>query len=100
MKTIPLSEAKAKLSKLVDTVARRRSEQLLITRNGRASAILMNPEEFESWQATLDVMSDPELMAQVRRTLRKIESGTAKWYSFEDIFGPESGERRRAKKAR
>ena len=50
MKTLPLSEAKATLSRLVDQVASR-DEQIVITRNGK----LVSPDEIEGWKATLEI---------------------------------------------
>jgi len=43
MKIVPLSEVKAKLSQLVDEVATR-DEQIVITRNGRAAAVLLSQD--------------------------------------------------------
>ena len=40
MKTLSLSEAKAKLSSLVDEVSQR-DEEVVITRNGRPAAVLV-----------------------------------------------------------
>lgn len=74
MKTFPLSEAKAQLSKLVDAVAGR-DEQVTITRNGRPAAVMVSPDEFESWQATIEIMQDPELVASIRRGLRDLDAG-------------------------
>ena len=43
MKTLPLSEAKTKLSGLVEKV-RSRDEEIVITRNGRPVAVLVSPD--------------------------------------------------------
>lgn len=74
MKTIPLSEAKTQLSKLVDAVDSR-DERVTITRNGRPAAVLVSADEFESWQATHELTSDPEAMESIRRGLRDIVAG-------------------------
>ena len=84
MKTLPLSEAKAKLSRLVDEVSRR-DERVTITKNGKPAAILLSPEEFEGWQETVEILSDPRLMAQIRRNVRALK--TAKTYTLDEIFG-------------
>ena len=49
MKTVPLSEAKAKLSSLLDAVEGH-DEEVMITRNGRAVAVLVSPADFENWK--------------------------------------------------
>ena len=84
MKTLPLAEAKAKLSRLVDRVAAT-DEQILITRNGRPVAILVSPDEYESWTETRAIQSDRELMREIRRGLRELKKG-GKRYSFEQLF--------------
>lgn len=84
MKTIPLSEAKSRFSRIVDEVAER-DERVTITRNGRAAAIMVSPDEFASWQATIDILSDRKLMAQFERTGRAMRR--AKLYTIEQLFG-------------
>ena len=45
MRILPVAEAKAKLSQLVAEVANT-DEEITITRNGRAAAVLVSYEEF------------------------------------------------------
>ena len=85
MKTLPLSDAKARLSELVEEVASR-DEVITITRNGRPVAVLVSPDEFESWKETVAVRSDPELMEEIHRGLRALKRG-AKLYSLDELFG-------------
>lgn len=69
MKTLPLAEAKATLSRLVERVVAT-DEEILITRNGRPAAVLVSHDEYESWKETRAIQSDPELMAEIRRGLK------------------------------
>jgi prevent-host-death family protein len=85
VKTLPLSDAKARLSELVEEVTSR-DEVITITRNGRPVAVLVSPDEFESWKETVAVRSDPELMEEIRRGLRALKRG-AKLYSLDELFG-------------
>ena len=64
MKTLSLSEAKMKLSELVDKV-QRMDEEVVITRNGRPAAVLISPDEFESMRETLEIKADRELMKEI-----------------------------------
>ena len=66
MKTLPLSEVKAKLSELVDAVESR-DERVVITRKGRPAAVLVSQDDLDSWQETLEITSDRALMTQIRR---------------------------------
>jgi antitoxin YefM len=84
MKTLPLAEAKAQLSRLVDRVEKT-DEEVLITRNGRPVAILVSPDEYESWKETRAIQSDKELMKEIRRGLRELKKG-GKRYTIEQLF--------------
>lgn len=84
MKTLPVSDAKNRLSRIVDDVSER-DERVMITRNGHPAAVVISPEEFESWQATIDILSDPDLMAQLRRSRKAM--GRSKAYAIDDLFG-------------
>jgi prevent-host-death family protein len=85
MKTLPLAEAKAKLSRLVDRVEKT-DEEILITRNGRPVAVLVSPDEYESWKETRAIKSNPELMREIRRGLRDLKKGRGRIYTIEQLF--------------
>ena len=84
MKTLPLSEVKAKLSDMVDQVAQA-EEVVTITRRGRPVAVLVSADEYESWQETLAILSDPEFAARVRRGLKALPK-RAKTYSLDELL--------------
>jgi prevent-host-death family protein len=84
-KTLPISEVKARLPELVKSV-QEREEEVVVTRNGRAAAVLLNVDEYERLKATIDVLSDPDLMRQIRASQKYYTRG-AKGLSFEDVFG-------------
>jgi antitoxin YefM len=84
MKTLPLAEVKARLSSLVDHVART-DEEILITRNGRPAAVLVSPDDYEGWKETQAIRSDPEFMAEIRRGLRALKKG-AKIYTLDELI--------------
>ena len=77
MRILPLAEAKAKLSQLVADVTNT-DEEVTITKNGRATAVLVSYEEFESWQETLAVLSDRELVEEIRTGLRQLKQERGK----------------------
>ncbi|PWJ54607.1 prevent-host-death family protein [Quadrisphaera granulorum] len=65
MTTLPLAEVRAQLSKLVDSAVETH-ERIHITRNGRPAAVLLSAEDFESLLETLEILSDPEAMAEIK----------------------------------
>ena len=85
MRTVSLSEAKAKLSSLLDSVERY-DEEVVITRNGRAAAVLVSPDDLESWKETSTVRADTELVAEIRRGLAALKRGKAKLYTLDELF--------------
>jgi prevent-host-death family protein len=84
VKTLPLSEVKMKLSALVDFVATS-DEEIMITKNGRPAAILISPDEHESWKETLAVRSDTMLMDEIRNGLMQLKDKKAKLYTLEEL---------------
>jgi len=77
--TLPLSTVKARFSELVDRVAREQ-DRVTVTRKGRPAAVLVSPEDLASLEETLAVLSDPQLMDQVRESdddLSRSEQGVA-----------------------
>jgi prevent-host-death family protein len=84
MKVLPLSEVKMKLSQLVEEVSSL-DEEITITRNGKPVAIIVSPDEFDSWKETLAIRADAELMAEIRRGLEDIEQ-KRKLYTLEELF--------------
>lgn len=85
MKTLPLSEVKAKLNSLVDRVSER-DEEILITKNGRPAAYLLSPDEVESWKETLAVRADRDLMGEIRTGLRALRERRARLYTLEELI--------------
>jgi prevent-host-death family protein len=86
MQTLPLSEVKMKLSALVDSVSTS-DQEIVITKNGRPVAVLVSPDEFESWRETLAVKSDAELMAEIKKGLAALKKKKTKLYSLEELCG-------------
>jgi antitoxin YefM len=74
MKTLPLTEARKGLSKIVDEVSNGH-EHVVITKQGRPEAVVMSTDEFESWQETLEIMADRPAMAAIARAERDIKAG-------------------------
>ena len=73
-KTVPFTEARASLSELLDYV-QAEQEHVVITRNGKQVALLMSMDEFESWEETVEVLSDEETMAALKRSEEDVKAG-------------------------
>ncbi|MBI5025953.1 MAG: type II toxin-antitoxin system Phd/YefM family antitoxin [Nitrospirae bacterium] len=85
MKTLSLSEAKMKLSSLVEVV-NTTDEEIVITKNGSPAAILISPDEFESLKETIAIRSDASLMSEIKRGLRALKSRKSHRYTLDELF--------------
>jgi len=85
MKTLSVSEAKMKLSGLIDTV-NATDEEVMTTRNGRPAAVLVSPEEFASLKETVAVRSNSSLMKEIKKGLRALKARKAKVFTLEELF--------------
>jgi prevent-host-death family protein len=84
MKILSVSEAKIKLSALVDIVAST-DEEVTITKNGRPAAILVSPDEYEGWKETIAIRTNQELMEEIKRGLVGLKKKKAQLYSLEEL---------------
>ena len=84
MRMLPVSEAKMKLSKLIDIVGTT-DEEVMITKNGRPAAVLVSPEEFEGWKETNAIRSDVALMAEIKKGMSALKK-KARLYTLEELF--------------
>ena len=85
MKTLPLSVAKRKLGNLVERM-RSNEEEVVITKHGRAVAVLVSPAEFESWKETVAIRGDRALMREIRSGLAALKAQKAKLYTLKELL--------------
>lgn len=74
MTTLPVAEARARLSHLVDEAARTH-ERIDITRNGRRAAVLLGADDYDALLETLEVLRDQALLRQHLEGSEAIEAG-------------------------
>ena len=72
--TLPLAEIKAHLSEIVDRVENEH-DRVVLTRNGRAAAVIMSPEDLEALEDTLELLSDPKALKEVDRARQEVARG-------------------------
>ena len=82
MSIVPLSEAKARLSELVDSVDRTH-DRVTITKNGREAAVIVSAADYASLEATLELLMDPAAGERARVASQEIASGDV--VSSEDL---------------
>jgi prevent-host-death family protein len=74
MVTIPMADAKARLSAVLDEV-RDTHERVVITRNGRPEAVLMALADLEALEETLDLLATPGALEQIRQAEADLAAG-------------------------
>ena len=83
-KELPITEARAKLTQIANDLADSH-DTVTVTNRGKPMMTLIGYEMYESIMESLEIMSDPELMAQLRQSLREARSG--------DVIGLDQVER-------
>ncbi|TSC85760.1 MAG: prevent-host-death family protein [Microgenomates group bacterium Gr01-1014_7] len=74
MTTVSATTARAKFYDLIDEVAFS-GKRIGITKKGETKAVLISSDELASWEATMDVMSDTELVKGIRKGMEDIKKG-------------------------
>ncbi len=71
---ISISDVRARLPDLVDKV-NKKLDRVTITVNGKPKAVLLSAEELESIEETLEILSNPKLMKDLKKAEKEIEEG-------------------------
>ncbi|OGG15271.1 hypothetical protein A2773_03705 [Candidatus Gottesmanbacteria bacterium RIFCSPHIGHO2_01_FULL_39_10] len=67
--TIPANEARSNLYQILNEVGEE-WRQFTITHRGKPRAVIISPEEFASWQETLEIASNKQLVKSIKKGLR------------------------------
>jgi prevent-host-death family protein len=65
MSTQSLRDVRDHLSEVIDRVEHQH-ERVVVTRNGKPAAVILSPEDLAQLQETIDVLSDPKALADIR----------------------------------
>lgn len=81
---LSMSEAREQLTRMPDQFDEAgAAKAITVTRHGKPVLAVLPYELYESIMETLDVMGDPELMDQLRQSVREIDEG--KTISIDDL---------------
>jgi antitoxin YefM len=73
-KMVPFTEARAKLSDLLDELEHRH-EHVVITRNGRPAAVLVPVDEQEALEETLEILQDEGILDALGESEKDVKAG-------------------------
>ncbi|MGH3978939.1 MAG: type II toxin-antitoxin system Phd/YefM family antitoxin [Pseudonocardiaceae bacterium] len=74
MSLVPVGDARDRFSELIADVERTH-ERVVVTRHGRPVAVVMSPSDLESLEETLDILSDPRALAEIRESADDMAAG-------------------------
>jgi len=80
--TMSLAAVKAHFSEVADRVEKQQ-DRIVVTRNGRPAVVLISPDDLDSLEETLAILSDKRLLAKVRKGLAEANAG--KGISLEQV---------------
>jgi antitoxin YefM len=73
-KTVPFTEARTRLSELFDEVEQQH-EHVIVTRNGRPTAVVVSADEYEALEETLEILNDEETLTALRESEADVQAG-------------------------
>jgi prevent-host-death family protein len=74
MSTQSLASVKAHFSHVIDEVAGTH-ERVTVTKNGSPVAVILAVEDYESLVETLEILSDPKSMGEIRQAEAQMNDG-------------------------
>ena len=81
-RVVPFTEARARLTELLDEVEIRH-EHLVITRKGRPAAVVVSPDEWDAIEETLSVLQDDDTLAALRESEDDVRAG--RLFTLEEV---------------
>ena len=82
--TISATQARAKLYDILEEVEKL-SKRITITSHGKTKAVLVNADELEGLDETIEVLRDKRAMASIAKSKKDIKAGRI--YSFKKVTG-------------
>ncbi|MGH3803459.1 MAG: type II toxin-antitoxin system Phd/YefM family antitoxin [Pseudonocardiaceae bacterium] len=74
MSVVPVGDARDHFSELISEVERTH-ERVTVTRHGRPVAVVLSPDDLESLEETLDILSQPGALAEIQESWEDIAAG-------------------------
>jgi antitoxin YefM len=82
---LPLAEVKNRFSEVVDRLEREHG-RVVVTKHGRPAVVMLSVEDLESLEETLEILSSPELLAEIRRGEQDVLVGRVERVSKDDLL--------------
>ena len=83
IKTLPITQARAEFTTLVDK-AKNNLDEYVIKVNGSPAAVLLSAASYDGLKETLEIMSDPQLVQDIKEDERDFENGD--FYDLDEVL--------------
>jgi antitoxin YefM len=80
--TIPIAQVRPRLTEIIEVIKR---EPVTITKDGAPVAVVVDPDDYESLLATLEILSNPDLRGQLADFESRRARGDVEWIVQEDV---------------
>lgn len=80
--TISITEARKKIFDIAEEV-QKPNKYYTLTEKGRPKVVLMSAEEFDSIMETMEILSDPKIMANIKKAEEEFKRG--EYQSWDEV---------------
>ena len=84
MKTMSYTESRARYAEVLDSVVNDR-EEVVVTRAGHPSVVIVSLEDFESMRETAYLMRSPTNARRLLDAMERLEGGTGEEHALVDV---------------
>jgi antitoxin YefM len=71
---LSLADVKNRLSEVVDRLEREHG-RIIITKHGRPAAVVLNIDDLEGLEETLELLADPKIMRRIKKANAELADG-------------------------
>ena len=82
---LSLADVKNRLSEVIDSLEREHG-RVVVTKHGRPAAVMISVDDLESLEETLEILSNPALMAAVRAGEKDVAEGRTERLSRDEML--------------
>lgn len=83
---LSITEARNNFFKITDQI-QESGVYFTLTERGRAKVVIMSADEFDSWQETVEIMSNPKLMKEIKSADEDYKKGN--YATLEEVLAQE-----------
>jgi prevent-host-death family protein len=87
---LPLADVKNRLSEVIERLEREHG-RVVVTKHGRPAAVMLSVEDLESLEETLEILSDPKLLDEIRKGERDVKAGRTVRLSRDELLVRRAG---------